>query len=332
MALSYRPSRDALLNPCADPTFKIIFTNDSDESRGALTCFLSDILEKQVTDVVLQPNELSGEALDDKQSEFDINCKIDGKAVNIEMQGRNENTCYGKRAEYHVAHLLNHYTPKGKSWQDIPQVFQISVLNFIFDNEEENCINWYNMKNANSRQIENLLNVIFIELPKIKQLPDDVSKLTKTQMWGKFFLYASNKDKQAYIKELCAHNRGINMAVTVLEHVSQDEMNWYHESRYWMHVSDMKTAEQHAIETGMAKGLEQGIQQGIQQGMEKGLQQGIEQGIQQGLRQGIEQGIEQGANQKNFENAKKMLECNIDFETIFKVTGITEEELAKCIE
>ncbi|MCQ2242292.1 PD-(D/E)XK nuclease family transposase [Treponema sp.] len=85
MALTYRPSRDALLNPCADPTFKIIFTDDSDESRDALTCFLSDILEKQVTDVVLQPNELSGEALDDKQSEFDINCKIDGKAVNIEM-------------------------------------------------------------------------------------------------------------------------------------------------------------------------------------------------------------------------------------------------------
>ena len=180
------------------------------------------------------------------------------------------------------------------------------------------------MKNANGRQIENLLNVIFIELPKIKQLPDDVSKLTKTQMWGKFFLYASKMDKQSFVKEVCAHNRGINMAVTVLEHVSQDEMNWYHESRYWMHVSDMKTAERHAIETGMAKGLEQGIQQG--------LQQGIEQGIQQGLRQGIEQGIEQGANQKNFENAKKMLECNIDFETIFKVTGITEEELAKCIE
>ncbi|MDO4506057.1 MAG: Rpn family recombination-promoting nuclease/putative transposase, partial [Spirochaetales bacterium] len=267
MALTYRPSRDALLNPCADPTFKTIFTDDSDESRGALTCFLSDILEKQVTDVVLQPNELSGEALDDKQSEFDINCKIDGKAVNIEMQGRNENSCYGKRAEYHVAHLLNHYTPRGKEWQDVPQVFQISVLNFIFDAEEEKGINWYTMKNESGCQIENLLNIIFIELPKIKQLPDDVSKLTKTQMWGKFFLYASNKDKQAYIKELCAHNRGINMAVTVLEHVSQDEMNWYHESRYWMHVSDMKTAERHAIETGMAKGMEQGIQQGIQQGI-----------------------------------------------------------------
>ena len=36
------------------------------------------------------------------------------------------------------------------------------------------------------------MNVIFMELPKIDLLPDDITKLTKTQMWGKFFLYASN--------------------------------------------------------------------------------------------------------------------------------------------
>ena len=110
------------------------------------------------------------------------------------------------------------------------------------------------------------------------------------------------------------------MAVTVLEHVSQDEMNWYHESRYWMHVSDMKTAEQHAIETGMAKGLA------------KGMEQGIQQGIQQGMQQGIEKGLQKGAAQKNLENAKKMMECNIDFETIFKVTGISKEKLVEYVE
>ena len=37
-----------------------------------------------------------------------------------------------------------------------------------------------------------MMNVIFMELPKIDLLPDDITKLTKTQMWGKFFLYASN--------------------------------------------------------------------------------------------------------------------------------------------
>ena len=114
---TYRPSPTALLNPCVDPIFKILFTDASDEAHQALTCFLSDILEKTVTDVVLQPNELSGESSSDKQSEFDINCKIDGKVVNIEMQGENHKSDYGKRAEYHAAHVLNHYTQKGIDWE-----------------------------------------------------------------------------------------------------------------------------------------------------------------------------------------------------------------------
>ena len=102
-------------------------------------------------------------------------------------------------------------------------------------------------------------------------------------MWGKFFLYASNKDKQDFVKELCAYNRGINMAVTVLEHVSQDEMNWYHESRYWMHVSDMKTAEQHAIETGMAKGLAKGLAEGLEQGIQQGKNDALKELVQKKL-------------------------------------------------
>lgn len=311
MALSYRPSPDALLNPCADPIFKILFTTDSDDSRGALTAFLSDILEKPVTDVVLQPNELSGECLDDKQSEFDINCKLDGKIVNIEIQGRNEYSDYGKRAEYHVAHLLNHYTPKGTKWQDLPLVFQISVLNFIYDKKQQNCINWYTMRSEEGGIISNTMNVIFIELPKIKRLPDDISKLTKAEMWGKFFLYGSDLNRKEYVRELSDHNKGIKMAVTVLDNVSRDEMNWYHESRYWMHVSDMKSAESHAIEKGLAEGLEKGLAEGLEKGLAEGLEKGKAEGIQQA----------------NFENARKMLSHGIDCQTIFEVTGISEELL-----
>ena len=40
-----------LLNPCADPIFKALFTNNSDEARGALKSFLSSILNSDVTDI-----------------------------------------------------------------------------------------------------------------------------------------------------------------------------------------------------------------------------------------------------------------------------------------
>ena len=254
---SLRPSPTALLNPCADPIFKILFTDASSEAHEALTCFLTDIIGKKVTDVELQPNELSGETADDKQSEFDINCKIQGKIVNVEMQGLNSDDHYGKRVEYHVAHLLNHYVTKGMEWKDVPQAFQISVLNFTFDKEESECVNYYYLRNKNGHAISRMLNVIFMELPKIAPLPDNDSLLTPAQMWGKFFLYASKPDKEEFINELAKVNRGIKMAVTVLKNISQDEINWYHETRYWMHIADEKSMISSAEDRGIAKGIAQ---------------------------------------------------------------------------
>ena len=254
MGNSTKSKHQALLNPCADPTFKILFTDASKEAHQALTCFLCDILEKEVTDVILQPNELSGEALSDKQAEFDINCKIDGQIANIEMQGENDESAYGKRVEYHVAHILNHYTVKGTKWYEIPQVFQISVMNFVFDAEEDDCINHYILRNKNGRPVSKPLNVIFMELPKISKLSDDISKLTKAQMWGKFFLYASKPEKAEYIQKLTQANGGIKMAFTVLKNISQDELNWQRETHYWMSVSDEATRQHFAMEKGKAEG------------------------------------------------------------------------------
>lgn len=304
---SLRPYPTALLNPLADPIFKILFTTDSPESKEALRCFLCDILGKEVTDVTLQPNELVGECLSDKQTEFDINCKLDGKCVNIELQGQNHYSEYGKRVEYHVAHLLNHYTPKGTQWYEIPQVFQISVVNFIFNKNNNECVNWYSLKNKDGDEIAQLMNVIFIELPKIEKLPDDVEKLTKPQLWGKFFLNASRENKQDFVKLLCEKNRGIKMATETLSLASEEHLNWYHESRYWMHVSDELTMKRAATLEGREKGLKEGLQQGIEQG--------------------IEQGRIEGAKAISNEIAKKMkISGTFSREQIIELTGISKED------
>lgn len=278
---TYRPYPNALLNPCADPIFKILFTTNSTESHEALTCFLTDVIGKKVTDVVLQPNELAGESVSDKQSEFDINCKIDGEIVNIEMQGRNQKDDYGKRTEYHVAHLLNHYTPKGTDWFDTPRVYH-----------------------ENGRTISKILNVIFLELPKVAKLDDDLNSLTVPQMWGKFFLYGSSHDKIKFIEELAKRNRGIRMAFTVLQNVSQDELNWYHESRYWMSVSDEKTRNRAAIQRGEAKGFAAGESKGF----------------------------EKGRNAEKLETAKNLIEMNVlTHEQISQATGLTLEQIENLV-
>ncbi len=256
MAKSYRPYPEALLNPCADPTFKMLFTSENEFSRKALVSFLQTLLGKTITDVKLQPNVLSGETPYDKQAEFDITCKVDNEFANIEFQGQNDHNAYGKRAEYHVAHLLNHYTTRGTDWEDIKKVYQISLLNFTFNKTSDKPFHHYMMKNEDDQSIAEILNVFFIELPKIAELPDNIETLTEMELWGKFFLYASNANKRNFLDQICKKSGGINMAAAALSYLSDDEANWISETRYWTHVSDEKT-KKNAIER-MKREIENG--------------------------------------------------------------------------
>ena len=88
-------------------------------------------------------------------------------------------------------------------------------------------------------------------------------------MWGKFFLYANKPDKSDFVEKLAEENRGIKMAVTVLKNISQDEMNWYHETRYWMHVSDEKTMINEAERRGRAEGKKEGKAEGVLEGIKQ---------------------------------------------------------------
>ena len=83
------------------------------------------------------------------------------------------------------------------------------------------------------------------------------------------------------------------MAFTVLENVSQDELNWYHETRYWMHVSDELTMKNAA------------------------------------KREGLAEGIAEGEHKKAVETARNLLAEGISPEIIAKCTGLPIKEVQK---
>ena len=90
------------------------------------------------------------------------------------------------------------------------------------------------------------------------------------------------------------------MAFTVLKNVSQDELNWYHESRYWMHVSDELTMKNAAKREGR----------------------------EDGMKEGLEQGLAQGSLQKAVETAENLLKMNLgSVEQIAEATGLSVEKI-----
>ncbi len=241
------PYEGALLNPRNDATFKTLFTSESKESRLALKSFLEAILEVQVHDIRLEPNELSGDAINEKQSSFDITCTIDGERVNIEMQGLDIFTCYDRRAEYNVAHLLNHFTTKGLDWSAVPKAFQISVLNFNYDSSTPQAISHYRMRTEDNRHLSDRMNIYLIELQKMAVTDDiPVNDLTPAERWCKFLLEADKPERQKIIRNLCMMEDGIMAATSVLSEISQDEANWVRQTSHDRWMRDMLTIQNQA--------------------------------------------------------------------------------------
>ncbi|MDE7382524.1 MAG: Rpn family recombination-promoting nuclease/putative transposase [Treponemataceae bacterium] len=222
-----RPSPDALLNPRYDANFKAIFSEDSEEGRLALKSFLQAVLNAQVSDIQLIQNELPIEAEYDKRAVFDISCTLDGRRhVNIEMQGLNIDNAYDCRAEYQAAHLLNHCVKRGMNWRNAPDVYQVSVLNFIYDKESDKGVSMYTMRAEDGRTLAGKMTVVFVELPKYKNAAEKVEDLTAVEKWCKFLLYADDGAKRSLIGEICKSDGGIMAASGILTKISQDDINW----------------------------------------------------------------------------------------------------------
>ena len=298
MAKTYRPSPNALLNPRMDSNFKALFTDNSRESRNALKCFLEVILNVEVSDIELRPNELAEEAETDKQSRFDISCTLNGtEAVNMELQGLDINACYAKRAEYYAAHLLNHYTPRGIEWQNVPKVFQISILNFVYDENSSEALTIYTMKAEDSRHLSDRMTIVFVELPKMisdDELNVDVEKLTPVQKWGKFLLYADREDMQDLIERLCQESGGIMDAHVTLAKISKDEAAWLRQTSQDIFERDVKSAILQGREQGIAEGRALGLAHGMAEGMKRGMAEGIAEGREKGLAEGVKRGKAEG--------------------------------------
>ena len=313
---TYRPSPTALLDVWRDPIFKKLFTDNNPKSKKALQSFLEAIIGKPISEIELQNTELPIENSFDKQSRFDLHCKIDNSEyANIEIQGVNTENNFEKRAEYYCAHLLNHNVQRGHKWHEIPKVYQISVLKFVCEKNSQKELLHYKFRTEEGFTLHDRQNIYFLELPKVENLVQQimtekisVESLTDAQKWSIFILYASREEFKSLINEISHSQEGIMCAVTILKNISQDELMWKRQFDELILENDRLTFEHFATERGMKKGMEEGMKQGVKQGMEKGMKQGVKQGMEKGMKQGLEEGMKQGVKKGMEEGMKQGIE------------------------
>ena len=265
-----RPNATALLSPLYDYTFKSMFTQETEESYFALRCFISAVLNRIVSKVTLKPNEPVAETTEQKKMIFDISVEFDdGELADIEMQAKSQAYNYGVRAEILAARLLTNNARKGQNWE-ASKVYQISVLNFQYKNNDKKELRWYTMTDDSKEKLEERLNIIFIDLVTIRKLKDKpVNQLTPLEKWGLFFSYVDHEDKRDYVKSIIESEQGIMEADKIVQKMSDSDDNWFVQNSLWIAERD-RTA---SLEIATQKGLEQGRQEGLRQGIQQGFKQ-----------------------------------------------------------
>ena len=107
----------------------------------------------------------------------------------------------------------------------LPKVYQISVLNFTYDSGNKEPLHHYTMTDSrDSSTLSGILNVIFMELPKLPPVDDgtDIDSLSSAVKWGKFIQEADNPEKQDLIDRLARSEKGIMSAQAVLSAIDED--------------------------------------------------------------------------------------------------------------
>ncbi|MBR6079607.1 MAG: Rpn family recombination-promoting nuclease/putative transposase [Treponema sp.] len=286
----------ALLNPRVDSTFKALFTQPTTESKEALHSFLEAATERKIKSFTLSPNDAPGMFPEQRGVSYDILCVFDdGLSANIEMQAFNQKYDYGKRAEYQVARLETTYLKSGAGWEKAPVVFQISVLDFTYNKDEEDSkkvVSRYAMRTKDGNELSNTLNIIFIELPKVERLEDSLDTNTALENWALFLKEADDPKKTGLIEKLTEKEAGLMQAQKSLSSISANQELWLTQYR-------LEIAERDRIS---------------------------------GLEASRKEGIAQGIAQNRVETARRLLSMNIPFEQVAKGTGLSLDEVKKLMD
>lgn len=172
-----------LLDPKIDFVFKNIF--GSDKHPKILISFLNATLKPKylITKVKIKNTDLEKHFLDDKFSRLDIKAETsNNEIINIEIQLKNEYNMV-KRSLYYWSKLYEEQLGEGEDYSSLKRTVCINILNFKYL-KNDRFHNSYRLKELETNEeLSDVLEIHFIEIPKLKDNSDDKDMLVA---WTEF--------------------------------------------------------------------------------------------------------------------------------------------------
>ena len=288
-------SETKLLKLTNDYIFKRIFGYK--ESREVTKILLRDVLANDINTIELNNQTITEkELMDDKVGIMDIRAVFNGNIeCDIELQVVNQHNIE-KRILFYWAKMYTQTIKEGNEYNDLKKSICVLIADFELDGlkEVKKYITKWNIREEDYKSVilTDVLEIVIIELPKYMKYAKK-EKRENLNLWLEFIknpevVIISNENDEKGIKET---KEAIKKAQENLEEISKDE----HE-RYLAELREKYVRDQVAVQ-------------------------------EYGYIKGKEEGREEGHKEEKIRIAKKMLDMGIDFETICKTTGLSQEEV-----
>ena len=294
------------LDPKADLTFKKVFG----EHKELLISFLNALLPlpegKEIVTLEYLPSEMVPVNPDKKDTIVDVRCKDkDGRQFLVEMQ-MYWTDAFRQRVLLNTCKAYSLPADRGEKYSELKPVYTLSLVNDIaFPELPDDFYHCYMMTHSKYKEYTiDDIEMIFVELPKFK--PNTVLDKKMAVLWLRF-LTEINEHTKEVDKELLSDDT-VAKAVSLVEESAYSDAELWAIDRYWDSVSRERTALSEKYLKGEAKGREEGRAEGLAEGEKKGR--------------------EEGRKEQAYEIARNLMAIHLPIESIVKVTGLSEDEIA----
>ena len=197
-----------------DVIFKKFFT----ENKDMLHAFIADILEipmESITEIVITNPELVPETSDGKFSRVDLNLKVDGSLINIEVQLDNDED-FIDRTLFYWSKLYTSELKKGEPYSTLKKTITINIVDFkMFDGTDFHNEIITSIKGT-GEVFSDKFSMHFLELKKVGK---NINPNNRRELWMHFFNADSEEDFEMLKK---TNDSVMGKAVDVIYDMSED--------------------------------------------------------------------------------------------------------------
>ena len=223
-----------LLDLKNDVVFKSYFSKETPAGIYCRTKMLGSIIGQRVeTATVLNPDILPDFVLG-KFPRLDIHCILDdGSEVDVEMQGTKQHDDQIKRSIYYGAVLAKNAVKTGVLYSQMPKVYQIMFMDCTVIKEEKGKERFHHSykfrDDENGAQLSDVLQIHFIELPKLKR---NIETMSELEFWALMIKSGGSEKTQELFRKFDDRQEDLKMANTLLRDISKDEKEWWAKFSY----------------------------------------------------------------------------------------------------